>query len=354
MAEHIQSVFYVATADLSRILYVSPAYETVWGRSGESLYREPLSWLDAVHPADRARVDAMLREGIGRGQYAAEYRVVRPDGDVRWVWDRAFEIADAAGRPYRTVGVVEDITPRKRLEAEILAARAHLETLSHRLMEAQEAERRHLARELHDEVGQNLTALQLALHAVRRAAPAAGAAVDAGLRVVASLLEQVRTLSLRLRPSMLDDLGLVAALNWLVHDQGQRAGIAAEFRHGPWLGRLSSAVETACFRIAQEALTNVVRHARATRVVVALEMDEHSLHLTVQDDGVGFDVAAVRRQSAPQASLGLLGMEERVVSAGGRIEFKSTAGAGTEIHAQIPLQWAPQPPPASDLNEAAE
>jgi signal transduction histidine kinase len=227
---------------------------------------------------------------------------------------------------------------RARLFEQVCAGRERLQALSRRLLEAQEAERRRLARELHDELGQALTAVKLNLLGASRVA---GAAAQPGLTesigIVERALQQVRDLSLGLRPSVLDDLGLVAALRWHLDRQCQRAGLAQEFAADPPDLRLSPELETACFRVAQEALTNVVRHARARRVGVSLSRQVTEVCLVVRDDGAGFDVAAACTRASRGESLGLLGMQERVLLSGGEIEIVSAVGQGTEVRVRWPL-----------------
>lgn len=229
----------------------------------------------------------------------------------------------------------------ERREQEHLRASQKLQLLSHRLVEVQESERRHIARELHDEIGQSLTAAEMNLQAALQAprAPSLERRLEESIQAVERVLEQVHDLSLSLRPSMLDDLGLEPALRWYTQRQATLAGLQAEFRAEPLEQRLDPVIETECFRVGQEAMTNVVRHARATALSVELRRADGRLHLTVRDDGVGFDVAALRDEAVRGASLGLLSMEERAVLAGGGLEFNSLAGQGTEVHAWFPLKW---------------
>ena len=161
------------------------------------------------------------------------------------------------------------------------------------------------------------------------------------------VLEQVQDISLDLRPSILDDLGLEPALRWYTERQAALVGLKVEFHVDQLEQRLEPMIETECFRVAQEALTNVVRHARAKAVMVELRKEDQQLHLRVRDDGIGFEVAAVREKAARGASLGLLSMEERAVLAGGRLEFNSVPGQGTEVQAWFPLKWH-SPPPGSE------
>lgn len=255
-------------------------------------------------------------------------------------------LADKTGTIDQLAGVVRDITERKLAWQRSEAYGRKLQTLSRRLVEVQETERRHIARELHDEIGQALTVAQLNLQAVLQSpgADALAPRLTESLEVVERVLEQVHDISLNLRPSMLDDLGLEPALRWYTNRQAALAGLQAEFVTDPLERRLDPIIETECFRIAQEALTNVVRHAQARTVTVELHTKDGRLHLGVRDDGVGFDVAPVREQAVRGASLGLLSMEERAALAGGGLEFKSAPGQGTDVQAWFPLKW--QPPPA--------
>src|ERR1700676_565437 len=211
--------------------------------------------------------------------------------------------------------------------------------LSRRLFQIQEDERRHLARELHDQLGQALTAAKIDLQAAQglEEHTAIVQRLDDSIATLERLLQQVRQLSLELRPPLLDDLGLVPALRWYLDQQAQRAGLRVEFFADPALERVDAAIETACFRVAQEALTNVVRHARAQTVSVELDRTPEALHLVVRDDGIGFDLMTAEQG----ASLGLPGMRERVTLWGGELDCKSAPGRGTEVHAFFPVRFRP-------------
>ena len=220
----------------------------------------------------------------------------RPDGTRVPVLANVVPLRDAEGSMIGAVSCLQDITERKQAEEKLQESNDKLQLLSRRLVESQETERRHIARELHDEVGQTLTVAEMNLQAVMqspRAAPVTRR-LQESLQAVERVLEQVRDLSLNLRPSMLDDLGLESALRWYTSRQAALAGLQAEFQADALEDRLDPVIETACFRVAQEALTNVVRHARARTVAVALRKQDGHLHLFVRDDGVGFDVAALR------------------------------------------------------------
>jgi PAS domain S-box-containing protein len=235
-----------------------------------------------------------------------------------------------------------DVTQRKRGEGRLKESRQRLQTLSRRLVKVQETERRHLARELHDEIGQALTVAELNLQAMLQlpGTDALAPRLKESLAVVDRVLEQVHDLSLNLRPSILDDLGLEAALRWYTDRQAALAGLQAEVRAEPLEQRLDPTIETECFRVAQEAVNNVVKHAKARTVIVELTVNDRHLLLSVRDDGVGFDVDVARAQASRGASLGLLSMEERATLSGGGLMYLATPAQGTEVRAWFPLKWA--------------
>ena len=257
--------------------------------------------------------------------------------------DRLARLAPAVRRAMQEV---KDRSERKFAEAKRQEYSRKLQALSRRLVEVQETERRNIARELHDEIGQALTVLQLNLQAMLLSpdTDALRPRLNESLKVIERVLEQVHDISLNLRPSILDDLGLEPALRWYTDRQAALVELKVNFHADLLAQRLDPVIETECFRVAQEALTNVVRHARAKAVTVELRNEDEQLHLRVRDDGIGFEVAAVREKAMRGASLGLLSMEERAVLAGGQLEFNSVPGQGSEVHAWFPLKW--QTPPS--------
>jgi PAS domain S-box-containing protein len=290
-------------------------------------------------PHSESPAAEVLRNGIPVRN--RELFIERPDGTRVPVLANVVPLRDAGGSLIGAVSCLQDITERKRTEQRLQESNEKLQLMSRRLVESQETERRHIARELHDEVGQTLTVAEMNLQAMvqsSRAAPLTRRLKES-LQAVERVLAQVRDLSLSLRPSMLDDLGLESALRWYTSRQAELSGLQAEFQADALEDRLDPIIETACFRVAQEALTNVVRHSQARAVNVALRKQNGHLHLVVGDNGVGFDVEALRQQAVQGASLGLLSMEERATLVDGRLELKSTVGQGTEVHAWFPLKW---------------
>jgi len=237
------------------------------------------------------------------------------------------------GEPVGVQGVARDITDRRR-------AQEALQTFARPLIQAQEAERQLIARELHDEIAQVLTSVRLNLQALQLSAPAGSqpSPVKESLAIVDEALERVRELSLTLRPEMLDDLGLGSALRWYVDRYARRSRIAAELNSDLEDGcRLREELEAACFRIVEEALANVARHARATHVLVRLKRANGSLDLRITDNGIGFDVNEVLKSPTLTAALGLRGMEEHAAAAQGRLKIDSAPMRGTEVQAMFPL-----------------
>lgn len=214
-----------------------------------------------------------------------------------------------------------------------------LQAMSARLINAQESERRHTARELHDEIGQALTAVKMNLQFVRcsTAAVEGQSAIDESIQIVEQALEQVRSLALDLRPSMLDDLGLVSALRWYVDRFRARSGIDVNLSASSVKPRLPTEIEIACFRVAQEALTNVMRHAHARQVQVRVRQQRSELQLHIHDDGIGFDFQAARKRAISGDSLGLLGMQERVEQLGGSLSIETSPRNGTRVTAHFPI-----------------
>jgi PAS domain S-box-containing protein len=330
-----------------RIVTVNGRAEQLFGRARSELIGSLLEEL--VPPSQRAAHRA------GFTSYFAQPRVLHLGGSGRQIFGlgkdgHEFPI-ELDLSPLETeaglmaIAAIRDITERRRMErerdallAELGSGRERLRALSMRLLEAQEQERRTIARELHDEIGQALTAVRIDLQTLEDTVDdAARPLVESALAVTRCLVTQARDMSLDLRPSLLDDLGLTAALRWYLERHQQRLGGSATLVDDLADLRLPAPLETACFRVAQDALTNVARHAGAQSVRVELRRVDGEVELTVRDDGTGFDVEAARRRAVSGQSMGLLGMEERVMLAGGRLVVDSHPGRGTEVRVRLPI-----------------
>ena len=299
-----------------------------------------------VHPDDRARLaDDLHRSLADGGALDVEFRVAGSPPAPRWVRlaGRAPRLhgAAAAGLIY---GVVSDIEPRKRAEAERLE-------LLRRLGEAQENEQRRIARELHDQVGQTVTGLSLGLKGLERLLAAGGATLEAGRQVqwlqalAGEIGRDIHRAAVDLRPTALDDLGLQEALATQLREWGQRHGVRADLEILGEPVRLPPSAESAVYRIVQEALTNVLKHARADTVSVSVEHRAGEVRVIVEDDGVGFDPEAVSQSPEDRAPakprLGLSGIRERLSLLGGGLTLESSPGVGTTLFIAIPVPPAP-------------
>lgn len=262
------------------------------------------------------------------------------DGTLRWYDTIKTPIRNAQGEVIGTTGISRDITDRKQAEQELLESRSQLRELSAYLQSVREEERTRIARELHDELGQSLTAIRIGLSVLetRHGLQQSGQDDDwmkdlQQLKHIAdSTVESVQRIAADLRPLILDELGLASALDWLLESFSERSRIAVELIVPPTLPLFSRDISTAIFRILQEALTNVSRHSRATAVVVELKEDDKIIMLNITDNGRGIDASAESREN----SLGLLGMRERAFMLGGTLKIQGGNGAGTSIEVRIP------------------
>jgi signal transduction histidine kinase len=271
-----------------------------------------------------------------------EQEVVLPSGQVRHHVTVIVPVADEHGRVFRLYGTVQDITERRRMEAERLEYLARLERLSAHLVEIEERERRELASALHDRASPNLAALQILFSSLADALPT-------GTRVqLAPLLEDasalladttagIREICTNLRPATLDYAGLVPALREYVAQFRTRTGLDVTIEAAPGhdARTLSRAAQTLCFRLVQEALTNCAKHARAGSVRIDLGTSDDQIHLQIADDGVGFDLSRLG-EAGSTPGLGLITMRERVELAGGRFALHTHPGDGTVIEIRLP------------------
>jgi PAS domain S-box-containing protein len=292
------------------------------------------SFADFIAPEHLGEVrEKLCRKLAKKGETTYEVEVITKDGHRVPVEVSSRSIYEN-DKQVGVQGMVRDITGRKR-------AQEALQMFSRQLIEAQEEERRRIALELHDQIGQVLSVVKMNLTSVQRVCPGPEAArcIKDNTYLVDEALRLVRDLSFDLRPLLLDDLGLVTALRWYVERYAERTGVGADFhaRLPNNDDRYSRDVETACFRIVQEALTNIGRHARAKQVSIQLTGDKSDLFLSIRDDGIGFDLNLLRTRPPRAATLGLLGMQERVRAVGGTIEIDSALSKGTEIRLRFPI-----------------
>ena len=325
----------------------SPRWVEMLGYEPEEIEPHVSAWERLIHPDD-VGLAVSLNESLERGAetYEGEFRLRHKQGHYVHVLSRGFPIRrEPAGPVIRIVGTHFDLTARK--EAEELAERQRSEQarteLLTRLVFAQEDERRRIAREMHDQFGEQLTALAQRIEGLRQAVAGQPPLTPliAGLEQVARQIDRdVNHLVWELRPTALDDLGLRAALANYVQDWSKRVGVRADLHTTGLVDeRLSSELETTLYRIAQEALTNVARHSRASSVAIILERRGDQVLLIVEDDGVGFDPG---KTTSSRRGFGLLGMQERAALVGATLQIESSVGDGTTVLLRMPSPTRPE------------
>jgi PAS domain S-box-containing protein len=279
-------------------------------------------------------------ESFGSLQDIAEIEteLVRKDGSMFDAFLRSAAASDSRGKFVHTRATVIDITARKRAEAEARIHAEQLQAISQRVVEIQETERRNLSAELHDRLGQDLTAINLNLHLVKDQLSAGsrtkvGPRLDDSIALVERTVEVVRDVAGTLRPLVLDDYGLAATLKAYGEQFAARSGIGVTVTAKRPVPRLQQDAEMALFRIGQEALTNVLKHAKAATVRLTLAVDAQSVSLTIADDGCGFDAQSALDHRTH--GLGLLIMQERLRAVGGSLRIESQPGAGTSVVAKV-------------------
>ena len=236
-----------------------------------------------------------------------------------------------------TTLIIRDVTAEKRHELQLESATEQMRNVSARLESVREEERIRLARELHDELGQALTVLRMDLSWLDQQPATRGDSIRERIKRMIeftdSTIGTVRRIASELRPPILDDLGLVAAIEWLLEDFEKRSGIRCRFKSTRRSIQTDGDRATAVFRIVQEALTNIARHSEATRVVLEMTVQNKNLSVKVADNGKGIRKSAIQNRS----SLGLVGMHERVAQLGGKLQIRGESGAGTQVSFHLPL-----------------
>lgn len=463
MANHIQQVFWMTNVDKTQMIYVSPAYEKIWGRPCAELYESPQSWIESIHPDDRKQIAERAVACQVLGEYNEVYRIVRPDGAIRWIQDRAFPIRDANAAVYRIVGIADDITNRKeawdalgegearkraimeaaldaiitidhegqmielnpaagrllahnrskllgqnfldvippslrpwfrhglaknfagdrgpslgsRIEVPVLRAdgsrffaeftitrirlpgkpmftiyirditplkrtEAELRSLSQRITSAQEAERSRIAQELHDGVNQLVASVKMRLHKVQanlpELKPSAREILARCDRLLVKVLEENRRIAHNLRPPDLDQLGLAAACTGFSSEVQSRTNLQFQCKISPQVNKLPPEIGLHLFRMVQEAINNIEKHAGAKSVKLQIRVQRDDVILKIQDDGRGFNPRELPAGRKGRRGLGLTHLRERALSLGGTFTLTSQEGEGTTILARVPLK----------------
>jgi two-component system, NarL family, sensor histidine kinase UhpB len=348
--ERFESVALAATDAIwdlnleTKVVWWSEGVQKLFGYRPEDVSSNFDWWLQRVHPDDRDRVAEAIRKVADSGgrAWAGEYRFRRKDDTYAVVLDRGFIIHDVAGKPVRLVGGMSDISERRHAQTAVENSRQQLRALTARLQTGREEERAAVAREIHDDLGQILTAIKLDLDWLERKigerqddptlSPVLERVLESG-EMIESAIQSVQRIATDLRPALLDNIGLGEAIRDEAVRFEQRSGITCELQLPPSSPSLPPESSTAIFRVLQEALTNVIRHAQAKAVRITLEIRDSQVVLQLEDDGKGIHSDAI----GDPRSLGLLGMSERASALGGNVAVAPVEPHGTRVTLQLPL-----------------
>jgi PAS domain S-box-containing protein len=341
-------IIFSRQSDGTRDYISSRFYEYTGAAAGSAV---GVGWMEYLHPDDKERSLAHWMRCVQSGEpYESEYRLRGFDGQYRWFRARAVPLRDPEGRIVKWYGTCSDIHDSKSLEQSIRDSAIELEKmvdvrtlelrrLSSRLMTMQDEERRRIAREIHDGLGQELAAAKMILDGIlsKDSSPSMRQAAADASQLVDRAIKQVRTISHLLHPPLLDEVGLVSALRWYLDGLSERSGIEICLEvDPPDLSRLRSEVETAIFRIIQEALTNMFRHSGARNGGVSVTEIEGRIVVTVRDDGKGIEEQVIQLRP-DSVGVGIGGMRQRVKELGGSLRL-ANANPGTIVEVVIPCR----------------
>ncbi len=321
VTESIREVFWMTNVEKNQMIYISPSYEEVWGRTSQTLYAIPWDWLEGVHADDRERVLRAVKSKQIAGTYDEEFRVVRPDGSIRWIRDRAFPVFDKGGKIYRMAGIAEDVTERKRLEREVL--------------DISDREQERLGQDLHDGLCQHLVSIAMTASLLkRRLAGVANPEARIAERICSQLedaVAQARSLARGICSLDLAEDNLPPALRELALSTTREYGIPCHVDFAEPLSIGDAGVVTNLYRIAREAVYNAAKHARPNLINIEVKAHEDVITLKVSDDGVGID-------NPPKNSSGMgLGlMKYRASMIGAELKIERSLPGGTVMTCNLP------------------
>ncbi len=290
------------------------------------------------HPEDLPSLDTTIHRAIeNKKGYTYQHRIIVNHGNIKHILGIGEIIQNDAGDVIGLKGTGQDITEMIKAEEKLQNSYKQIKQLVTHLQDIREQERTNMAREIHDELGQQLTGLKMYVSWINKKVITQDADIkekfSAAIQLIEDTIKSVRKISMDLRPSMLDDLGLMAALEWQSNEFEKRSGIDTEFINQTENREIPARLKTGLFRIYQESLTNVARHADAKKIVSSLKFEDNNLILTITDDGKGFTFKNIESKK----TLGLFGMKERTLEMGGHYEIKSEPGAGTTVSVTVPI-----------------
>jgi PAS domain S-box-containing protein len=318
-------------------LHWSDEIYRIFGLSPQQFGATYEAFLNSVHPDDREFINSAVKEALsGNKPYYIDHRIVLPDGTVRIVHEQAEVTFHETGKPIRMIGTVQDVTDSKRAEEELKESYEQLRKLSAHLHSVREEERTNIAREIHDELGQVLTAMKIEgsilLNSLRSDKKSFDK-IESIVKRIDDTIQSVKKICTRLRPTILDHFGLSAAIEWQIEEFKNLTGIKVTTSFEPREIVLNQDLSTPVFRIFQEALTNIARHADATEARVSLKLKDGNILLEVKDNGKGI----AKKEFSDTASFGIIGIKERVHYFGGDVTINGIMNKGTTLTVSIPL-----------------
>ena len=337
-AEEIAQFGFLDWNLITNDLVLSPQINIIYGISEDVInVAEFIS--KVAHPEDKSFINENLELAIkGIKAYNIDHRIIRTDGTIRWLNARGELTRDVSGNPVRLLGTILDITESKLAEEKLKTYNDQLKELTTHMINIREEERKRIGREIHDELGQQLTAIKMDVAWIDKKVPDKTALLKNKLKNVIALLDgsnhSIRRILSELRPGILDDHGLLDAIKWLGSQFTGNTGIPVKFTTEETEIKLSEPVATCIFRVYQEAFTNITRYAHAGKVSTSLSVIDETIIVTIEDNGKGFDITSLQTKK----SFGILGMKERVVSLNGKFELVSSPGKGTKITISLPFK----------------
>lgn len=338
--EQLPGMPYIASLDSnSSNVYVSPKIEALLGFTPEQWCNDPELRIRQVHPEDRTKVLQAIAKAIeGDGGFSIDYRIFGRNGCLHWFHDEARVITDEAGKPLLLQGAALDITERKLAQLELERSHSELQELIGALDTVRIEEQKRLAHEMHDDFGQLLAAMKMDLSTLRQCLPQDDAQAVKYLssinQLVDAMVTSVRRIIADLPPKILEDLGLHTAIESMICNFESRHRISCRLQLPDTVEpELDARIATAIYRIVQEALNNIAKHAQARHAEVKIEYGVTNMTIWIGDDGVGISMEKMHKTG----SFGLIGMRERVSALSGKMQIESTEGAGTMIRIVLPL-----------------
>lgn len=316
-----------------KYIYISPSCLQITGYAAADFMHDPELFFKIAHPEDRQQMTEHFFEQL-KGEdedCSIDFRIITSDGQTRWIGHNCHPVYSGSGKFIGHRGSNRDITERKNYEMELIDSQIHLRELTQRMDLLTEEERIRIAREIHDELGHLLTALKYDMDGLTTnqelTIDLAKSEMESMMCMIDSLIDSVRKIATELRPGILDHLGLFPALEWSIGEFQRRTKIDTHLNLDEAEFAFDKNETTTIYRIVQEILTNVARHAKASNLWLTTRKKDDSFELSIQDDGIGFELKGKQQKG----SLGLMGMRERALSIGGEIQIESSQGKGTTV-----------------------